>query len=289
MNKEYEKFHRENANIISDLLASLDALLEKFNQGIIPGEPLKSDALYMLDVYKDAIEQFNKIEKPAFHRVRTTEINFDEDDVYRELSGLKESITLLLRLSREKLIEIDDVVFKTDAGKVLLKGNYCDEITVEGSGKKYFSLSEKAEKALKSKSLAGKIKKENVTAVVPASMILSADKWSNLYVRRMEYLRQYYSTKQEGKEYILFTLDEAKEMVFGCELSDSLDVEYTFAGIFDEKIDGHIEQIKALASSGRIDNIIIVVDSQNMIEILEDEGINSKDTPHISIQNCSRR
>ena len=95
MNKEYEKFHRENANIISDLLASLDALLDKFNQGIVPGEPLKSDALYMLDVYKDALEQFNKIEKPAFHRVRTTKTNFDEDDVYKELSGLKECITLL--------------------------------------------------------------------------------------------------------------------------------------------------------------------------------------------------
>lgn len=284
MNKEYEKFHRENANIISDLLASLDALLDKFNQGVVPGEPLKSDALYMLDVYKDAIEQFNKIETPAFRRVKTTKNNFEEEDVYKELTGLKDCISLLLRLSREKLIEIDDDAFKSDAGKVLLQGNYCDEITVEASGKQYYSLSEKAEKALKSKSLIGKIRKENVTAIVPAGMILSADKWSNLYVRRMEYLRQYYSTKHEGKEYILFTLDEAKEMLFGCELSDSLDVVYTFAGVFDEKIDEHIEQLKVLASSGRIDCINIVVDSQNMIEILEDEGINSKDTPHISIQ-----
>ena len=103
-------------------------------------------------------------------------------------------------------------------------------------------------------------------------MILAADKWSNLYVKRIEILRKYYSRKREGKEYILFTLDESKEMVFGCELSDSLDVKYTFAGVFDEKINEHIDQLKGLANSGRIDNINILIDSQSMAEILENEG-----------------
>ena len=115
-------------------------------------------------------------------------------------------------------------------------------------------------------------------------MILPSEKWSNLYARRIEFLRQYYLKNKEGKEYILFTLDEAKEMVFGCELSDSIDIEYAFAGIFDEKIFEQINQLKVLASSGRIDSVIILVESQSMANILEKEGINPKDTPHITIE-----
>ena len=284
MNKEYEKFHRENSDIISDLLASLEALLDKFEKGIVPGEPLKSDALYMLDVYRGSLEAFNKIDAPTFQRNRTTKSEFDEDKVYQELSGLKDCISLLLRLSREKMIEKDDDAFKSEAGVALIQGNYCDELIMDESGQQYYSLSEKAEKALKNKNFIGKIKKENVLAVVPNEMILSADKWSNLYVRRIDFLRQYYSKKRGGKEYILFTLDESKEMVFGCELSDSLDVEYVFAGVFDEKIDEHIDQLKGLASSERIDKISILIDSQSMAEILKDKGINPKDTPHIAVE-----
>lgn len=284
MNNEYEKFHQDNPKIISGLLDSLEALLDKFDKGIVPGEPLKSDALYMLDVYRDAIEVFNKIEVPAFQRIKTTKCDFDEDKAYKELATLKECISLLMRLSREKMIEVEDDAFRSDAGVVLIQGNYCDEVIMGGSGKHYYSLSDKAEKALKNKNFIGKIKKDNVSAIVPNGLILTADKWSNLYARRIEFLREYYSKKREGEEYILFTLDESKEMVFGCELSDSLDVEYTFAGVFDEKIDEHIDQLKGLASSGRIDKISIIINSQSMIEILEDEGINPKDTPHISIE-----
>lgn len=284
MNNEYEKFHRENSDIILNLLDSLEALLDKFEKGIVPGEPLKSDALYMLDVYRDAIEGFNKIEAPAFQRIKTAKSDFNENNAYQELAGLKDCISLLMRLSREKLIEVEDEVFKSDAGVVLKQGNFCDEVIMDGSGKHYYSLSEKAEKVIRNKNFIEKIKKDNVSAIVPSGMILPANKWSNLYARRIEFLREYYSNHREGKEYILFTLDEAKEMVFGCELSDSLDVEYSFAGVFDEKIDGHIEQLKVLASSGRIDKISILIDSQSMVDILKDEGINPKDTPRISIE-----
>lgn len=282
MNREYEKFHRDNKDIIDNLLESLEVLLGKFSQGIVPGEPEKSDALYMLDVYKDAFELINKVETPAFRRIRTEKSSFDEETTYKEFAGLKDSISLLMKLGREKIIATDDAIFQSYAGKVLLQGNYCDEVVLEGSEKHYYSLSSKAEKTLKSKNLVGKIRKEYPTAVVPKEMILDADKWSNLYVRRIEFLKQYYSEKMEEIEYILFTLDDEKEMVFGCELSDSLEVIYTFAGIFDEKIDKHIEQLKGLAGSGLIDNIIILINSNEMAEILEDEGM--KHIPHISIE-----
>ena len=284
MNKEYEKFHRENEEIVENLLESLEILGDKFEHGIVPGEPEKSDALYLLDVYKDAIELLNKTETPVFQRIKTDNTLFDEDATYKELSGQNNCISLLLRLSREKIIDIDDLDFHTEAGKVLLQKRFCDEVKLEESGKKYYALSSKAEKTLKSKSIISKIRQENVTAIVPNKIVLDADDWSNLYVRRVEFLKRYYSEQRENKEYILFTLDEAKEMVFGCELNNELDVTYTFAAVFDEKINDQINQLKRLANSGLIDRIVIIIDSKEMAEILEDEGIDEKHTPHISIE-----
>lgn len=284
MNKEYEIFHRENEEIVENLLESLEILGDKFEHGIVPGEPEKSDALYLLDVYKDAIELFNKTETPVFQRIKTDNTLFDEDATYKELSGQNNCISLLLRLSREKIIDIDDLDFHTEAGKVLLQKRFCDEVKLEESGKKYYALSSKAEKTLKSKSIISKIRQENVTAIVPNKIVLDADDWSNLYVRRVEFLKRYYSEQRENKEYILFNLDEAKEMVFGCELNNELDVTYTFAAVFDEKINDQINQLKRLANSGLIDRIVIIIDSKEMAEILEDEGIDEKHTPHISIE-----
>lgn len=283
MNKEYEKFRRDNEGIIENLLESLNVLIEKFENGIVPGGPDKSDALYMLDVYKDAIEIFNKAEAPAFKRIQTKSGPFDDEDVYHELSGMKDNISLLLKLSREKLIEKEDPCFDTEAGRLLLQNNYCDEVIIENSGKHYYSLSTKTEKIIKSKSLISRIRNEKATAVVPNSLILSADKWTNLYARRVEFLQQYYSKKKPGIEYILFTLDAEKEMVFGCELGDAVDVTYTFAGVFDKKIDEHIEQLKGLASSELIDHLVVVTDSEQMAGILAEDGVDDEHTPHISI------
>lgn len=279
MNKEFEKFHCDNRGIISDLLESLDVLLSKFNQGIVPGEPEKSDALYVLSVYKDALEHFEGDENPVFQRIKSEVASFDAESVYEELLGERERISLLMKLGREKIIAVDDVIFQSNAGKDLLQRGYCDELILEESGK-YYSLSEKAEMVFRNKALAGKLRKENVMAIAPAKMILAADKWSNLYVRRVAILKQYYMDK--GKDYILFTLDDEQEMVFGCELNESLDVIYTFAGIFDGKRDKQMSKLKEFAGSGLIDNIIVLVESDEGNEMFDTADM--KQTEHIVIE-----
>lgn len=283
MNKEYEKFHRDNASIIENLLESLSVLIDKFENEIVPGEPEKSDALHMLDVYKDAIEIFGKVEAPAFKRIQSESGSFDEETFYHELTDMKDTFSLLLKLCREKLLEKEDPCFDTKAGRILLQNNYCDEVIIDNSGKHYYSLSTKAEKIIKSKSLISRIRNEKATAVIPNSLILSADKWTNLYARRVEFLQQYYSKKKPGIEYILFTLDDEKEMVFGCELGDAVDVTYTFAGVFDEKIDKHIVQLKRLASSELIDHLVVVIDSEQMAGILAEDGVDDEHTSYILI------
>lgn len=284
MSKEYEKFYQDYEDMLNDLLESLSVLANKFEEGIVPGEPEKSDALYMIDVYKDAINLFSKVEKSYFRRIKSLKALLDEEKMYHELQGFKESISLMFRLGREKMIIVGDDVFKSKAGKVLIDFGYCDEIILEQSGIHYYALSEKGEKVLKSKKIAEKIRKDVPITVIPGKLILEADKWSNLYVRSIEYLKKYFSEKKDNGEYICFTLDEKKEMVFACELSDSIDVTYYFAVVFDEQIDERIEQLKRLANSGMIDKIVAIVESPEMARMLEDEGIDSNHTPHISIE-----
>jgi hypothetical protein len=283
MNKEFENFHRDHEDILSGLLENLDALLNKFHRGIVPGEPEKSDALYMLDEYKEALEIFYRDETPAFRRIKTEDPSFDEESIYKELSGEREKISLLMRLGREKIIAADDVIFQTDSGKELLQSNYFDEVIFEENRQHYYSLSAKGETVFKSKNLLERIKKDNVMAIVPNRMTVGAEKWNDLYVQRVELLNRYYRNKKANRDYILFALDDNKEMVFGCELNDSIDVTYTFAGIFDNKNFKQIDQLKKLAGSGLIDNIIILIDSNEMDVMLEDADV--KKTDHIIVEN----
>lgn len=285
MNNQAEKFHQENGKMIQQLVESLDAILEKFNEGIIPGEPEKSDAMYMLDTYLDCLMKFKEAKPPAFTRISEKETkSYDENASIGELSSIRESIYILLRLGREKMISTDDDAFISSGGKILLEGDYVDEVIAGTSENNYYILSEKGEKAVKSKNLMSAIRKDVCTAVLPQGLLNDSFKWTDLYVRRVEMLNRYYSKKRENAEHIIFSLDESKEMVFGCEVNDSEDVEYVFAGIFDEKIDDHILQIKSIAGSGRVDRLIILNSSENGRTLLEGEGLNSGDYPQIQYE-----
>ncbi len=281
-NNQAAKFHQENAEMIQQLIESLDAILERFNEGIIPGEPEKSDAMYMLDTYLDCLMKFKESKSTPFKRI--VEIDpepFNESKSINELLPIRESLILLIRLGREKMIQTKDIDFETYGGKTLIECGYCDEITVGMGESHYYILSEKGEQALKNKSFLASIRKEVRTAVMPQCIMNDSFKWSDLYVRRVEMINMYFETQREKAEHIIFSLDESKEMVFGCEANDSNEVEYIFAGIFNEKIDDHISQIKNIVDSGKIDRLIIINSSQDGRFLLEREGINSEDYPQI--------
>ena len=285
MNNQAEKFHQENGKMIKQLVESLEAILNKFDEGIIPGEPEKSDAIYMLDTYLDFLIKFKEAKPPAFKKVSDKKAQpFDEKASISELSSLRESIYILLKLGREKMILTEDYIFTTNGGLTLIEGGYCDEI-IAGMGEiHYYILSEKGEKAVKSKNLLAALRNDVCTAIIPQGMLNDSFKWSNLYVRRIEMINKYFRVKRENAEHIIFSLDESKELVFGCEVNDSEEVDYIFAGIFDEKIDDHISQIKSIASSGRIDHLIILNSSEDGRALLEGEGLDSADYPQIKYE-----
>ena len=285
MNNQAEKFHQENGNMIQQLVESLDAILVKFNEGVIPGEPEKSDAMYMLEVYLDCLKKFKEAKPPAFIKVSDSlSIPFDEKKVASELMPIKESIDILLKLGREKMLLTTDPVFESNGGRVLIDGGYCDEITAGTSEKHYYILSEKGEKTIGNKNVLSSIREIVCTAVVPKVLLNDSFKWSDLYVRRIEMINQYFRTNREKAEHIIFSLDESKEMVFGCEVNDSEDVDYIFAGIFDEKIDDHICQIKNIIGSGKVDHLIILNSTEDARALLECEGLKSVDYPQIQYE-----
>lgn len=282
MNNKAEKFHYENKKMILQLIESLDAILEKFASGITPGGPEKSGALYMLDVYLKFLKKYEDGKLPVFRRFREfKKIEFDEKTSAKELSNLKESIFILIKLGREKIIPSEDEAFTYDAGKTLVNGGYCEEIITGESKTRFYILSEKGEKAIKSKKLLTKLQDDVVSAIVPSEMIYEAAKWSSLYVKRVELINAYYQKYRDSAEHILFSLDDSKEMVFGCEVCDTVGVNYVFAGVFDERIDDHITQLKGLAGSGLIDKIVIVLNSDNRKTLLLDEGLDSEKLPQI--------
>jgi len=285
MNHSAVKFHQENGDMIQQLVESLDAILKKFNEGIIPGEPEKSDAMYMLDTYLDCLINFKKEKPPAFIKVSDKLSKpYDESIAVSELMPKRESIDLLLKFGREKMLLTTDSEFESDGGRVLRDGGYYDEIIAGSNEIHYYILSEKGEKAIGSKSLLSSIRKKVCTAIIPKGLLNDSFKWSDLYVRRVEMINQFFRTRRENAEHIVFSLDESKEMVFGCEVNDSEDVDYIFAGIFDEKIDDHLSQIKNITKSGKVDHLIIINSSEDGKALLESEGLSSVDYPQIQYE-----
>jgi len=282
MSNQAEKFYQDNSKMIQQLTESLSAILSKFDQGIIPGEPEKSDAMYMLDTYLETLIKFKETKQEAYKKVSPEVARaFDEKIAVKELTNSKVSIYILLKLAREKMMLTSHHLFDTDEGKQFILDGYCDEIIGGAENIHYYILSEKGEKAVKSKTITSSLQNKVCTAVVPQGIINDSFKWSTLYVRRVEMLNKYYRNVKGDAEHIIFSLDETKEMVFGCEIGESTDVIYAFAGIFDEKIDSHMKQLKSIVSSGLVDRLIVLNSSEEGKKLFEGEGLSTADYPQI--------
>ncbi len=284
MNNEAERFFQSNGETINQVIESLDALISKIDMGIIPGEPQKSNALFTLSLYLSTLMNYRVSNRPPFEKTIDNKQEFDENSALMELAKNIQCVSLLMRLGREKLIRTDDKAFVSECGKQLLLAGYCDEIVLSGSDVKYYILSEKGEAAIKCKKLLASFRDELATAVMPKGLIKESYKWSNLYVRRVEMINRYFKDRESNAEHIVFTLDESKDMVFGCEINNSTDVNYVFAGIFDEKVEEHIESIKYYMDSGRIDKLIILSSSSEGRVMMEKKGLTEKNYPQIAYE-----
>jgi DNA-binding PadR family transcriptional regulator len=285
MNNENERFFLKNGEVIRQLTECLDVIVEKFESGKIPGDPEKSNAIYAVNQYLEAITDFKTKKQSILNRlnVRTSE-PFEEKKAFIELAQKKHIIKALMRIGREKMILTDDPEMLNEELRILVDKGYCDEISISNGSRHYYILSEKGEQALRNKELLAKFRSEVSSAVMPATFVYEASNWTNLYLRRTEMIHKYFQINRNNVNHVIFTTDESKEMVFGCEIDNSVDVNYVFAGIFDERIEEHVEKIKNILNSGHIDQITILNSSDDGKIMLEQAGLEPGRYPQVQFE-----
>ncbi len=268
-----EEFYKEYAEIAEKLRSSLKVILDNLNSEVLPSDYEKSNAIMSIEAYIDALIKYDKRNILRFSRVQLSKKTaYSEKTVIKELSGLKKSIALLLKLCREKMISSENTDFSEEEGKILIEEGYCDKLLIEGIDKNFFVLSEKAEKVLKNKGILGKLKATPDCSVIPLKMIYEVNKWSSLYLKRVLLINKYYEKFGNEEEYILSSLGAKEDMVFGCDISDDVEIKYVFAGVFEKKTD--ILDLRNILEVGEIENLIIVINSNEDKEMLEKEGFN---------------
>lgn len=268
-----------------DLYSGLRGILNRIKAGAGIPQAEREKILLLIDRYVDAlIKTDQKNFEPYLKLTNGTGISFDEKTVLSELRGRKNCIEILIRMGCEKLIPYDNAILETDEAKFLIEKGYCREIVTDESERCFYVLSSKGNKCFHNKNVTALFKQETKFGVFPSGMISDVSKWSNIYGRRLNMLCDYFNNCRESAEYIVFTLDEAKELAFGCELGDSLKVRYLFACVFDhENKQTDIEQLKGLAGSGLIDELILLVESVTQKEeLINEKGLNPQVMPQLS-------
>ena len=106
MNNENERFYLENGEVVKLLNECLDAIVEKFECGRIPGDPEKSNAVYAISQYLEAITDFKTKKQTILRKISEKKVEpFEEKKALADLVQKKYAIKTLMRIGREKMIE----------------------------------------------------------------------------------------------------------------------------------------------------------------------------------------
>lgn len=282
MSKTIEEFLVENENLYGQLIDIFERIEAKYSVNSFPNEQERAEATELLKQYRNALIHFHPEIEPEFrYGKKNKNLPFRELSVIREMSE-KKHIELLLRLTRERMLSADDCDFATEEGADLLEQGYCDEIVTKQDQKRYYIPSAKAEQVLRNRRVSANIRKSVVSAIIPEKMLCGNCEWSELRFKRTALLEKYYH-KNKYVNYMLFSLDESQDLIFGCLVSNSIEIEYSFAAVFDEKVDEQIVRLKEIINSNEIDRVIIVVESVDIIDMLREKGI-SEDNYRIMME-----
>ena len=167
-----------------------------------------------------------------------------------------------MKVGREKLVKTDGYV-ASEAEKVLIENGYLEEIVSKNNREKYYVLSSKGVQSLKNKIVANKLKETVPGYSVPDNTVVEFDEWSNLYGKRVQLLHEYFEIVRKNAEYLIFPVREGNDLVMGCEISDSMEINYVFPAVEEWiEISKDLDIINGMAESGLIDNILIVASNE---------------------------
>ncbi len=269
------------------LIGSLKEIIDIYENGIIPGNPEKSKALNLIEAYKETVHNQGSSDKSLLKIIKSSgKTTFNERTVLRELSGLNKGIILLIRLYFEKLIPANDQEFSSEYGKKLINGGYVDEVVKEEGGIHYYILSNKGRHVISKNDLLNKMYQNggDNPFVLPKMLDSDINEWTSLYVERLILLNRYFQNYQDSISHLIFSLGTSKEMIFGCKIDGSTETRYYFAGIFNDNKNDDISNLKEILSSGNIDRMIVIVDTETKKKELVASGLDPVVFPQISYE-----
>ncbi len=279
MNEKEALFYQENEKMISDLISSLCIINEKFNEGIIPGNPEKENTIKLLENYRKALLEYKRgeisIKNKTVKKENIENKGNDENKVIEILTNNKEVIDLLIAFVLEKMIPIKDNRLKMDLNIQLEKMGIIEKVVVGVKKEIFWVLSKKGVLLFKNEKILKLMKDTSNNAYIPDKIIDDNYILSDYYVRQVVILNNYYRIKKMNAPHFIFSFDDSKELLLACEIADSQKVTYVLAGVFDERIDSQISKIKKLISAGGIDSLKILYGSYNQRMFLEKNGLSS--------------
>ena len=268
---------------VSNLIGMFDNILKMRDKGIVVGNPDK-------DAVKKALKEYLKClsSERDRHSVFDYEIEhelepYDSDEECKKIMHGTSTIVDLLRVAREKMVLVNDFDNNREHFDSLVELGYCDEIAIKEGGKKYMVLSPKGERVLTDSNILDKMVDERSESVIPQALVSDSHAWSSLYVKRSEMMSKYYRGMLDT-EYITFAMGTDDDMVFGCEVSDSDEVKYAFAAVFDERGSDQVSYISALLATGLIDELVVLGNNREEIDYIKSKGIVSSEDTVVSYE-----
>ena len=276
-------FTSNQYEIIERLINSLDVLIERLEDGVIPNKYEKERALLDLSEYTELIDKCAEGGLIPFKRVVAHGASeFISELTKEEVVGLRTRLTVLYRLARERIIEVNDSQIESEDGKLLIQKGYCEEIEIDDSH--YFILSEKALRLLTDRNMMSELKESSPEALIPACIISDSKTWTYLYIKRLILIHKYFVLNGEPMPYMVFSLqDSSPDMLFGCEISNNADICYVFAGIFDDRASEQIKILIEIARCGLIDRLVVCVEEKKDEERLIKNGISPETVSQIQV------
>lgn len=280
MNSVDEQFRLRNKQLVLDLAGELSSISSALkNKGSISIDS-KKHAISLLEQYIEALNFLRTAKPVSLKRVNAKTIcKYNEQQVVEELGNDKGSIELLVKLGREKMIHTEQYEF-CKASKDLLQKGYIEEIVEVESESRYYILSSKGIRSLKSKNVAMRLKNKVSDFSVPDNSIFEFDEWTNIYGERIRLLQTYFKI-MNCSDYFVFPIGDNRELVMASRIEDSISVEYFFPAVFSDSKEKDINCICAMAESGLVDSIVIICGTLAEKEELVNEGLVEKQNGHI--------
>ena len=277
MNNREEQFQLDNKELIVNLEMALSDALALLDDNLIVPLQKRSQLTELLNSY---VEKLNVPEKVALSAIRRSsekkDLKFVEEVVLNELKTCANPLELLAKVAREKIVS-EVVCLDNSDGRYLIDNNFLEEVTDAETKEKYYILTSKAIQSLKNRNVRAGYKDKFLAGAVPDNTVRTLDKWSQIYGYRLKMLHKYFD--ELGKEFFAFNLGANEDLLFGCEVSDVVGVNYVFPAIWGNEADKDIDEIKNLLHSGLIDSMLILVKSEKeKIDLINKELASNEDS-----------